>query len=350
MNRFLLVSITLLLLFVGFTFFKNVDYVAFLKIGDYVLESSIFTLVAFLILTTLFLIIFLKTIFFFFDLPFLIKKKWRIKKEQKINESILQSAIYLLIKEKSKAYQLVRKIDVSSIENKLYGELLKIITAKTNPDLEQKITYYKSVMENPEYEFYVLRSLARISYKAGALMQAQEYALKAFNFNKSDGKILEILIYCYANSGLWDKFDETVQSLIKTDQGRLNKLADDIVSFYIKAAKETLAEGDDKSTQDMLERALSIDPVNPLCLELYIAINLNNKKEDKIVNMLEQAFKAKPSLAIAEIYAKFSELGPEQIYQTLSSLAEVNDHLPVFLSIASYLNLPNTSGHYYRMG
>jgi len=88
-----------------------------------------------------------------------------------------------------------------SLQNKLSPDFLEfsnLILAESEEDLDKKIQYFKELIKLNDYNYFATKKLAKIFYGLSRYEQSEHYAILAFNKNKLDNEILEILITCYA--------------------------------------------------------------------------------------------------------------------------------------------------------
>lgn len=338
MVRFLIICISFFLLYIGFSFLGQFDSKTVLTTDDYSLETTLFTLIAFFILTVFVVLVILKTTFLVFELPHLIRKKLYAKKAQKIASSLLFATTQILAGDKDKALQIISKIG-SEIKPE-HQEQFNLILAESEEDFDKKIQYFSSLITSRAYGYFAAKRLSQLFFEHKLYQQAEDYAVRVFNLNEFDCDILEILIHCYAELKYWGKFAFSVSKLARVNDIRFAKISIDISKYYFQAAKSILEQGDDAQALDYLEHSLECDPANLEALDLLVSLNVNLGRGSSNLEILRSAFVTNPSFDVAEMYIKSSNFTSLKIYESLADIVDPRNHQALFLAIAAYLGLP----------
>ncbi|MDC0865265.1 heme biosynthesis HemY N-terminal domain-containing protein [Rickettsiaceae bacterium] len=337
MIRFLILIISLLLLYLGFDAIASYDFPLYISALNYQIETTLFVFAVIFLLTGFFLMLLLKAVFLIFNTPNMLMRKWKNQRVSKSNKALLNSLIQLVIGDRQKSLSLIKRVASSSDkENK---STTNIILAETIDSSDKKISYLTNLLDEKEYSFYASKKLAEISYKSKQYEQAKNYALRAFNENDSDIYLMLLLIRIYAALELWAKCFFVVSKLEQSDKVLFMKCSLEISEFYYLAAKTELKNENDSEALEHLEYALEIRPDYIEALSLFTEISTNMKNTHAVLKVLESAFLANPSFEIAEIYIASCTDSPEIIYKTLAKIVSPKEHEGLFLAISGYLNL-----------
>lgn len=338
MIRFLVICTVFFIAYLGFTTLGCLDSKVVITVYDYYFETKLFTLAALMVIAVLLVLVMLKMITLMVELPWLIKNKLASKRMQRATNVITKAMVDLLINDKLKAIEEIKKLDSNlSVEQR---ELFELIKAETAIDFEQKIECLRNLGASKNYNYFGIKRLSQVFYENGFYEQALDCAIKAFNSNETDSDILEILINCYAKLGLWSKFTFIVSKLAEIDQKRLLSMANKISEYNLLAAKTMLELGEDNEVMNYIESSLEFNPVDIEALDLYYALNLNLNQAADNLEILEEAFISAPCFEIAEIYIRVCDLQPQEIYDNLARLVDQKQYYHIFLAIAAYLDLP----------
>lgn len=338
MIRFLIVCAAFFIAYLGFSALAVFDSKIFVTAYNYSVETTIFSFIAVLLILVLLIAFALKTIFFIFDIPSLINKKLAASRNKKVTFGLIKALSYLLINNKSKSVEEVRKF-AGTIKPE-HKELFELLQAETADNFDHKIQHYRMLKSSTDYNYLAMKRLAQTFYSQGLYEQAVEYASVAFNANEHDQEIIEILINCYGKLSLWTKFTFMVQKFSKLELENQGNIQSVIANYYLIAAKDMLESGQDADAIGYLESALEFNPVFTPALDLYYALNINLHKASDNLEIVEDAFIANPTFELAEIYIKASDLPAQEIYENLAKLVDQKQYYPVFMTIAAYLNLP----------
>jgi uncharacterized protein HemY len=339
MIKFVITCIIFVLIYFAFAILGQLDLDVHMTIGDYIVNTTFFTFIGFFITAIFVILIVLKISFSIFGLPNLIREKLYERKTKKIYYNLMQSMAQLIIGNKPVANKIVRDIKYQSKPDVL--EFFNLISAELEEDFDKKIQYLKELIKLNGYKYFATKKLAQIFYDLSQYEQSKHYAILAFNMNKNDAEILEMLINCYAKLSLWEKFLITTSKLDILGNQNLSYLQNKISEYYIMATHEMLKDNRDDDAMNYLELALEFNPVSVEAIDLYCALNLSMHGVVQNLKIVEMAFAKSPSFELMEIYVKSSDLSPGEIYSKLESLAgDQEKHFALFLSIAAYLNLP----------
>lgn len=337
MIRFLLICGIFFILYLSFSAVSQLDSIVTFTVYDYFLETTLFTFIAFFILFLILAIIVLRIVFLFFEFPYLLRKKMRMWKVQKVTFALMNSMSYLLIGNRLKAFENIKKLrDDIKAEHK---EIYNLIYSEVEDEFDQKIQLYRTLTSSKDYNYFAVKRLAEIFYENGFYEQSEEYATRAFNLNEFDSDILMVLIKCYAKLNLWTKFIFVVSKLSQGDSKKLSLNSTLIAEYYFQAAKYMLERGEDQDAMHYIEYSLELNPGYIEAIDLYYSLNLSlNKGIDNSEN-LKLAFAANPCFEMAELFIKASNLTTDRIYEELAEIVPPQENRGLFLAIAARLGL-----------
>lgn len=338
MIRFLAICCIFFVLYLSFLAVSAFDVYTTFTFYDYIVETTLFTILAALALLLFVTIILFRLLSIIFNFPHLIKKRFAIRRMQKVNNILMQSMSYLLANNKFKAAEITRRIEKDlKVEHK---ELYNLIQAESEENFEKKIEYYRLLSNSKDYSYFAFKRLASTFLQNNFYEQAEDHATRAFNLNEFDSDILEILLHCYAKQGTWNKFVFIVSKLNRVDSKKMNQISSEISKYYLQAAKDTLEKGEDHQAMNYIESALKLNPSDAEALDFYLSLNLSLNHGSDSLEIIQNAFKVNPSFEIAEIYMKISNSQPEKMYDELSSMVDPLKYRGLFLAVAAYLGLP----------
>lgn len=337
MIRFFIFCIVLLALYLGFTAITQYDIKTLIILGDYSIETTLFTIITIFIFTVIISLMLLKIVFTIFELPFLIRNKLYSKKIQQTIDSVLFAATQVIVRNNHKARKILNKIKAEIKPE--YQDQYYLVLATAEKEFEKKIEYFGQLIESKDYSYYGLKALAKILFEKQLYEESESYANKAFNIEEFDIEVLQILLRCYAKLQLWTKFDFIILKIKKTDESFLSKIYRELSQYYFIAAKELLEKGNDMEALKYLGLALEYNPSYIDALDLYVILS-NNLASNNILEVLKTAFIINPLFEIAEMYIKASKLTNIRAYEELSSLVDSKNYTSLFLSIAAFLDLP----------
>lgn len=337
MIRLLIICITFLLLYLGFSVLNQLDSTLTLNLYDYYIETSFFTFIILYILFTLFSAIFLKIIFLIIDLPANLKDLFFSKRATTNNYLLMKAMAEYIAGEESKSVATSQKIAHRlTKENKVFYTLL---LAEAELDTSIRIKYFQELEQSKHYSAFVTKRLAQIFYQNNMYETAENYAVRSFNLNEFDSETLEILLDCYAKLSLWTKFIFVASKLNRVDTQKLESIKNKIADYYVDAAKNMLEANKTKDAIHYLESAIKLIPSHISALNLYLPMN-SSSWNNKNIEILKAAFANNPSFEIVELYKQFSSVPPLRIYEDLAMLVNPKQYLGLFLAIAAYLGLP----------
>jgi len=338
MIRFLILCTVFGLTYCSFLILAQFDSNLTITLNDYFIETTSFALLTLLIILVSVLIIILKSVFYIFRIPTIIKQKLYERKNKKAYYSMVQAMAELLIGNKSKSHNAVKNLQSTlSIE---FTEFFNLIFAEIEDDNDKKIQYLRELIKSKDYSYFATKKLAQILYASSLYQQSMHYANLIFNINESDIEIIDILINCYAKLSLWEKFISITSKRSIIDDKKFSYLRNQISEYYILAAKEILEHGEDKEAMRYLELAIEYNLASIEAIDLYCALDLSLNGSIKNLDIIETAIANNPSFELMEIYAKSANLTSIRIYEKLEILANPKKHLGLFLAIAAYLDLP----------
>lgn len=335
MIRVLIICIIFLLLYCGFVVLSQLDSVISFNLYNLYIETTVFTVATFFILSFLCCFIVLKTIFLILDLPSNLKGFFYSRQITNNNYLLLQAMTEYIIGDNSKALSLVKRITSSlKPENKEFHQLF---LAEIQEVPEKRIKLFQELEKSKFYTAFVTKRLAALYYQNNMYTTAEEYAVKSFNLNESDSETLEILIDCYVKLSLWTKLTFLISKLNRLDLIKYDSIKGKLSDYCVLAAKHMITNNEEEDAVHNLELAMKLVPSHYEALTLYFS--MQNTKSRKNTEILNAAFIDHPSFEIAQLYKQFSFMTPTEIYEGLVKLINPNEHLGLFLSIAAYYGL-----------
>lgn len=339
MLRLLSLCTILSLLYISFVLIEQWDSRVLITVyEDYFIETTIFIVLVLIVIVISCILVALKVISLCFEIPYLLNKRCGISSSQKTIAMLMQSITFLISNNKHNATLIAKKL--SSRIKPESRELYTIISAETEKDFEKQVEYFKELISSRYYNYFALKRLAQVFHQNELYTQAEKYASDALNVLEFDSDVLEILIDCYAYLNLWHKFITIVTKLNRVNPTKFTAIATKIASHYLAATKYALGLGKDSESVHYLESALELYPTYLEALELYFTINSSLHRTANQFVILQAAFIAQPSFALAEIYIKFSNMPAKTVYEELSKQIDHMQYGYLLVAIATYLNLP----------
>ena len=337
MIRFLILCVVFFLLYLGFNAISEYDSSLKFTLLGYQIETTLFTASALFLATQLVLMILLRFIFLVFDIPTLLKKKWRQRKLTKVNNNLLNSLAQLLMGNRKKSLKITGSF-MSDLDNE-HKDVINLVMSETEQGFDKRISYLRNLLDKKHYSVYAAKELAKIFYENHHHKQAEECALKGFNEDDTDTELMLILIRVYSALNLWPKLVFIVSKLQRADTNLLAKHSDEIAGYYYAAAKFYLQSGDDADSIKYLESALELKPDYIEALSLFTELSTNSGNSASALKVLKAAFAAKPCFEIARMFADNSRSSDDAIYVMLAGIAAPSKYPALFLAMAAYLGL-----------
>jgi uncharacterized membrane-anchored protein len=337
MIRLLLLCTVFFLLYLAFSAMSQFDAKIYFSLYDYQIETTIFAFGTVFLASQLTLVILLRFIFLIFNIPTIIKKQWLKRKLQQLNIKLLRTISELLMGNKNKALDIIKKIlPELGEENK---NLVHLIKASRETQIDKKSYYLKTLVDKKHFSIYAAKSLATIAFLSGNYIKAEKYALKAFNEDDTNTDVIITLIRIYAKLANWSKMVFIISKLQRADSKLLSNKASEIATYYYSAAKSSLEIGDDTEAIKLLESALELKPDYLEALNLFVELNVNKQNTTSVLQIINSSFLIKPSFEIALMYINCSKDSAHDIYATLATIVNPVNHKGLFLAIAAYLDL-----------
>ncbi|GAB4163254.1 MAG: hypothetical protein Tsb006_2090 [Rickettsiaceae bacterium] len=220
-------------------------------------------------------------------------------------------------------------------------DIANLVVAEADAGFDKKIQHYRNLIDKKHFSVYASKRLAEIFYNNTHHLQAEEFALKAFNEDDTDTELMLILIRIYASLGLWPKLIFIVSKLQRADVGLFEKNSAEIASYYYGAAKHYLQAGAEAEAKKYLESALEFKPDYIEAISLFTELETNVNNSAVVLKVLKAAFAASPCFEIARMFADSSRSSAEAIYGTLAGIAQPAKYPALFLALAAYLGLNN---------
>lgn len=334
MFRLLLICAALFLLYFGFTLTQSFDSKVLISLYSYNVETTFFFSLISLILLIVVCFIIIKFLVLIIDLPVRIHNIFSDRKINNDRYSLVLSFAKYITGNKAKAGSIARKN--SSCED--LKEFHNLILAETDEDIDSKISHFQKLVNSKEFAFYSNKKLAKLFYDKALYVEAETYAVKAYNLNELDNDNLITLIYCYGQLSLWTKFIFIVNKVAKLYKSVTMLEMLKISDYYLLAAKQKIDNNDNNAAIEYIESAISTNFVNNKLLELYLNLN-SNLSDKKKIEVLKNAFHIIPSLEIVKLFKKFTSLSDEQIYEELTKHLSAERDEMLVLAIKAYLEL-----------
>lgn len=338
MFRFLLLCVAFFLLYMGFTYVIAYDTHVSFALGNYLVETTLFTFGATLLIVLLLLLTGLKFLFFLFDLPQIIRNRLHKNKLQKLNSLSLKAIADLLMGKKDAALDIANKVIVENKEDN--ADILHLIKAEKAAAFDDKIRHLRALIDRKNYSLYATKKLAEIFYESSHFAEAEEYGVMAYNKDDTNTEIMLLLIRIYAKRADWNKMVYVVSKLQRADNALLESASEELAKYYFMAAKNALAAEDDAEAAKYLESALKLKVDYLEALTLYTEIKIGMKQTAEVLRILRIAYSYNPNFQIAELFIDSSRNSAEAKYNTLASIVDPKDNNGLYLAIAGYLNLP----------
>lgn len=336
MIRFFFFCIAFVLAYVGIQSLGVYDSQLEFTVFEYEIETTLFTFGAFLLLSFLVLLIFLKFVFFVFDIPSLIRNRMKRSQLEKNNVRALRAFSDLIMGKKKEALKTIGKVMVN-VEDQ--GEIAALINAESEENFDKKITILRELANKKHFSKYASSQLAEIFFKNSHYKEAEEFAIKAFNQDDSNVEVIVLLIRIYAKMALWDKLVFVVSKLQRTNSKRLDELREELAKYYYMAAKNSMASDQMSEAVQFLESCLELKVDYIDALTVYTEIKTSQKSSPEAIKVLKEAYTVRPCFEIAQLLILTMRTSPEGMYGTLSGLVDPRDYNSLYLSIAAYLGL-----------
>ncbi|ADE30003.1 tetratricopeptide repeat protein [Rickettsia prowazekii] len=334
MFRLLLICITFLALYFGFTFIKHFDSKVVISLYDYNIETTLFlsVILGLLLLVSCFIII--RFLIIIIDLPATIHIMFSKRKINHDRHAVILAFAEYIIGNKMKAASIARK-NLSSEDLKDFQEFHNFILAVTAEDIDSKISYFQKLITSKTFVFYASKNLAKLYYDKSLYDKAENYAIKAYNLNELDSDNLITLMHCYAKLSLWSKFIFITNKLAKFHK---HEFVPKITQYYLLIAKQEVENNNTANAIDYLEKAIDLNFYNDELLEFYF--NLNDKLSvNQKTKILKEAFRIAPSLRLVQLFKKITSLSDKQIYEELTQVLDTQKDKIFILAIEAYLEL-----------
>lgn len=337
MTKFFIICVSIFALYIAFNFAQPYDSIIEFNMLDYHVETTLFAYLALTVAFVLLLFIILKILFFIIRIPSLIVNKFRDKKAKKVLDKLVDATSLVASHNYAEALKIIDNYILPSKIGENLKQLPNLIKINTNIDFDSKLLLLKDIAKDDKYKFFAANRLANLYYDNARFVEAEEFAVKAYNEDENNSDLITLLIRIYAHLGKWEKMIFVISKLKKVDEQSYNSLSNQIATFYLKAAKDYAYNGDDYSKECALS-ALEHNPAYIDAIKLFIELSFHNNNGEKL-KVIRNAFELNPCFELAELFIKNSHNSPDAIYQTLASIAPVKGYGALYLAIASALNL-----------
>jgi hypothetical protein len=334
----------LLLSFLTFSFYiQTYNTAVEIKFGNYLISTHSTLLALSFLTSNILLMIVLRIIV----LPFRIFKKLadssRRNKEKSLFKNSIKAGQYILIGDSKKAQKIMQSIlDGNARAPIEIDNYLRLLFLKTNLSFNIKLHYLQKLLNDSgnEYRFFIARDLSRLALENKLYHYSLEFALIAFEINKTDLSLLELLIEVYATLESWNKMGEMAHLISSLDAERFGSIKQTISTYYLKAAKHFIGLGQASDSSFYLKKCLELKPDSYKCIELIAGISKEIKDVD-LKKIIEKAFAINPSFKLFQIYYQHHKdhLMAQEMYNNLIGAIDKEKHLDLAISVAYFLNI-----------
>lgn len=336
MIKFFLLIFTTIALYLFFGIVSEYDADVQISFLNYIISIRGFFLIIALFTGYVIFGAIVKLLSFLLNAPSIIRGFVKSSKLQQSKKKLIESYSMLASGNYKASYELINKIR-KDLPAEFDLDSCLILSLTENDD-EKRICHLKYLLDFSQYRGFASYELAEYFFKHQYYQQSLEYAKNISNSSKNIDA-LELLINLYIKIEDWASFEEIALTINDLSMDSLSNISSKISTGYFMAAKDSLNSDDSSRAIYYLEQALSHDQSSLEAIELLCYLNNNNGKTKLNNKIIESAFTLSPSFDLFLIFQKSTNLTPKQIYSYLASLADPQNHLAVFLSIAAYLRL-----------
>lgn len=337
MIRLLVTTVIVFALYLVFSFISSYDASIYLQFMDYSIKISSFFFLSIAIIGLVLFTLLAKILAIILNAPSIISGKIKTSKQNHLIKQVIEGYALNATGDNSEAYKLI-----SRIKSELSPDLVAhshIILSASDPEAENRTHHLTYLFDQSEYSSFAAQELAKYFMHHKYYQQALDYLEKALEQRDHNVDLLTSALKIYSEMMMWDKFEEIVAKLSKLNPDSLRKSSNDIAGYYFAAAKDVLAIGEDDKAIHFLEQALSykVDLREAATLLCELMINARDPQRSK--KLLGDAFMASPSFELFELYIRVAAGSNEEIYEELCQLAEPQENVGLFISIATCLGI-----------
>lgn len=338
MIRFLVTILLLALAYLGITALSKYDTTISILVWDYKIDLSFFLLAVIIIMVITLSSLGMRVIAIILKMPYIIAEKLSGYKKRSRVRTIMESYGQVVMGNLDSAQRMIARIDMRNLDEE-YKEHINLLAAICNQDFDKNMPMLQNLLSNKEYHDFAAKTLAKKLFDQGYYAQSLQYAEQVRLATTNDPEVMYLLAKLYAHSDLWEKFHMSLERYVGIYPKQAHLIKDEIASYYMKAAKFTIAEGAEAKAIEYLQQSLEYDPINQESIEMFCKLNLALGRSGANVDVLEKAFSLAPSFAIFELYNQSCSYTASEIYQKLGSLVDVISYRDIFFAIAACLDL-----------
>ena len=339
MIKFLITIIGLTLAYLGITAMSKYDTIISILIFDYKINISMFLLLVVIIMIVSFSSLGIRVIGMILKMPYLIAERLAGYKKRSRTRAIMESYGQVIIGNYEAAHRMISRLDMKNIDQD-YEEHIHLLAAICNQDFDKNMPMLQNLLSNKEYHDFAAKLLAQKLFDQGYYAQSLQYAEQVRTTTTNDAEVMRLMIKLYAHLDMWEKFGAITERYMGMYSKKDEVIIRDLSQYYAKAARFTLADGDESKAYSYLEKALEYNPVNLEAIEMLCKINLTQGRGNVNVDILEKAFAKEPSFMVFELYRQSSKISARDIYHKLGSLVDIIAYREIFFAMAAYLDLP----------
>lgn len=336
MFRILSTIIIIVALYFMFLYLGNYDSAIVIEAYNYKIKSSVFFIIAILLIYYVLFTVFIKAVLAIVNAPSNVISFFSHYQSKRDNNNILAASSHLIAGNYIEATNIAKKY--LNHKQEVIQKTAKVIMSKAVSSRE-KLNYLQEILRYPELKLYANKTIAGIMLQSKDYGNALTFATEAQNIDKNDVDTAKLLLEVHANLEHWHNFKLVLDKLNNLTPDFVQKKRLYITENLFKAAKHSLEIGNDREAVDYLEQSIlyQVDflPSINLLAELYNNIG----KQQHIITIIEQAFSYKPAYELFEIYKEFSTEQPAILYANLTKNVDVNHNLAVLIKIAHNLKI-----------
>ena len=163
-------------------------------------------------------------------------------------------------------------------------------------------------MEDKDSAFLGIRGLLKSALDEGNVSRALDFARQAERLHPKQGWVLQTVYDLEIKNGLWSDALVTGKKILKHKPDAREKIIDDRVAIHIMRADYEMEKGDKKLGMKELESAYKLNPYFVPTVTRLAVYYLKNKKNRKVISIVEKAWKENPHPDLAKIW---DDLAPE---------------------------------------
>lgn len=330
MTRFLSLIAILSLIYLSALLLGDYDADISIGIFDYVIKVSLFLILTFLIFLIALFSLGMKLLTWIVSFPISVISRISGSRKNYQTRLLLEAYALIIMDNKSDARKKLSKFEEKELE-KIFSDHVNLLKALSSDEVDKDLI--NKLSSKKEYYRFASKRIFFELLKQGHDSQALKFA-ENIELNKSkDKEVRGSILSLYAKLNVWDQFVALADKFGKKDD--LSKLSDP----YLAGAKYFLADGQEKMSQEFLEKALEYNPASMAAIEIFCTLNNSQSMNHLNLPILEAAFSIKPSFELFELYCQSISMDSKELYAKFASLIDTKKYRDVMLSIGAYLKL-----------